>query len=392
MERVRRVVIAFSPHVPWFRETLRGVRRFADEHGGWDLAFALYGPKLRDLIGDPPLLGGIDGVISEQQVDFDALGVPPRVVVALGPYGPDAGQPIVCSDMTAVGRMAAEYLMKRGLRRFVAFSAPWEKHLSAGRRARAFVQHVRDAGLYATIFATGERTRRRGTFSFEDQMLDLIDLLADIPKPLGLFAVDVDHAWRALLACKRGEGQGFRVPDDVAIVGGGEDADLFDSVHPSLSGVLYDNVRVGYEAAATLERLMQGERAAPLREIPPLSVVVRASSDALAIEDPEVKGAVRYIWDHVDKALRVEDVLDALPVAGRTLSRKFRQTLGHTPADEIRRSRIETAKRLLMSSDLPLARVALASGYGQQAQLNRYIKQDTGLTPGQFRERHRMRG
>lgn len=60
-------------------------------------------------------------------------------------------------------------------------------------------------------------------------------------------------------------------------------------------------------------------------------------------------------------------------------------------ADEIRRSRVETAKRLLLTTDRPMARVAVESGLGAQSALTRAIREATGLTPSALRKRHRMR-
>ena len=387
----RRVVLAFSPHLPWLRRVLRGVQRYADERGGsggWELAYSWYGLKLGDLLGEPPLLGSVDGIIAERRLDLNGMGVAEVPTVALAPYGPDNGQAVVGTDMQAVGRMAAEHLLGRSLRRLAVFTAPWSKHITASQRLRGFIERADEAGVEAAVFATGGRTESRGTLNFRDQLLDLADFLIDQPHPLGLFAVDVDHAWRAMLACKAA---GLRVPEDVALICGGEDEVLFDSVRPGITGILYDNERVGYEAAATLDAVMGGEVAPPLRTFPPLMVVERASTDLLAVADERVEAAVRFIWENVAKGLQVQDVVDALPVSARSLTRRFRQALGHSPADEIRRSRIETAKRLLTTTDLPLSTVAFDSGYGQQPQLNRYIKKDTGLTPLQLRDRHRGR-
>ena len=114
--------------------------------------------------------------------------------------------------------------------------------------------------MEAGVFTTGGRTEACGHLNFRDQLLDLSDFLRGRPHPLGLFAVDVDHAWRAMLAARRA---GLRVPEDVALICGGEDEVLFDSVRPGITGILYDNERVGYEAAAALDALMRW-RAWPL--------------------------------------------------------------------------------------------------------------------------------
>src|SRR5204863_167060 len=80
------------------------------------------------------------------------------------------------------------------------------------------------------------------------------------------------------------------------VVGIGNDVLMCELARPSLSSVALPSEQVGYEAAALLDRLMAGEPP-PDRPILllPLGVVVRQSSDLLAIRDPEVVAAVRII-------------------------------------------------------------------------------------------------
>ena len=137
---------------------------------------------------------------------------------------------------------------------------------------------------------------------------------------------------------------------------------------------------------------MRGERVPTRTLVPPEGVVRRESSDFLAIEDEEVAGAVQHIWQCVGDAVTVHGVCDHLHFSRNTLIRKFREALRRTPSDEVRRSWIDTAKRLLSATDLPLGRVALDSGYGQQPQLNRAVKAATGQTPAEYRLHHRRGG
>lgn len=196
-------------------------------------------------------------------------------------------------------------------------------------------------------------------------------------------AADTEHGWRAVNAV---ELAGLRMPDDVALACAGEDAALFDLTTPSVTSMAQDTYAIGKVAGQTLARLMDGEAGLPpLTLIPPIGVVERASTDTYAYEDRVVAQAVRYIWDHVPDQITIEDLLERVHVSQSTLIRRFQKTLGKTPAEEIKRSRIETARKLLTTTDLPLAHVALDAGLGSQALMSRYIKQATGRTPLQLR-------
>src|SRR4029453_10165803 len=103
--------------------------------------------------------------------------------------------------------------------------------------------------------------------------------LKELPKPVGIFAGHDVWALQVVEACRLG---GLRVPEDVAVVGVDNDDLICELARPSLSSVVVPAERVGYEAAALLERLLAGAR--PPRGpvlIPPPGVVSRQSSDVL---------------------------------------------------------------------------------------------------------------
>jgi AraC family transcriptional regulator len=67
------------------------------------------------------------------------------------------------------------------------------------------------------------------------------------------------------------------------------------------------------------------------------------------------------------------------------MARVFRQILGITPAEYVRRLRLEHACQALATSDLPIADVALAAGYASQSHLTRAFRAHTGSTPAAYR-------
>jgi LacI family transcriptional regulator len=81
-----------------------------------------------------------------------------------------------------------------------------------------------------------------------------------------------------------------------------------------------------------------------------------------------------------------------LAVARRTLEQRFIRLMGRTPAAEIRRVRIEVAKRLLIESDKSVAQVARASGFSQQDLFSRTFRRSVGVPPSDFRRQHQRSG
>ncbi|WP_067543877.1 AraC family transcriptional regulator [Nocardia crassostreae] len=87
---------------------------------------------------------------------------------------------------------------------------------------------------------------------------------------------------------------------------------------------------------------------------------------------------------YTDPELTVDEVAHACLVSRRTLYRLCEGFGG--PAALVRRMRVEHARRLLRS-DLtrPLAAIAAASGFATDRHFYRAFREETGLTPGQFR-------
>lgn len=92
---------------------------------------------------------------------------------------------------------------------------------------------------------------------------------------------------------------GVAVPEQIAVLGVDNDEVLCSVSFPPLSSIDPNSSRIGYEAAALLDRMMAGE---PLEEnavwVQPGQVVARQSTDILAIDDPEAALAVRFIREH----------------------------------------------------------------------------------------------
>jgi LacI family transcriptional regulator len=58
-------------------------------------------------------------------------------------------------------------------------------------------------------------------------------------------------------------------------------------------------------------------------------------------------------------------------------------------SEEIRRSHVERARRLLATTELSMAEVATQAGFASQPQLSRVFRQRTGQTPTAFRRQAR---
>lgn len=159
-----------------------------------------------------------------------------------------------------------------------------------------------------------------------------------------------------------------------------------------LSGIETPTEPIGHRAAAARHDRIRGRLLAEQLVLAnPACVVERRSTDALAIDDVDLAAAVRFIRDHAADPITVEDVLDHVACSRQSLERKFDQALGRSPAFEIHRAHLERAKRLLVDTDLPIPRVATASGFGSGEYLSQNFKHATGRTSLRYRRRQRGR-
>jgi LacI family transcriptional regulator len=125
--------------------------------------------------------------------------------------------------------------------------------------------------------------------------------------------------------------------------------------------------------------------------LPPQGVVVRGSSDILAINDADVAAALRFIRENAHKPIQVKDVLNEVPVSRRALERRLRPTLGRGVWEEIRRVHVDRGKSLLADTIMSMSEVARHSGFSDQRQLSVAFRQEIGVTPTAYRRQYRAR-
>jgi LacI family transcriptional regulator len=179
------------------------------------------------------------------------------------------------------------------------------------------------------------------------------------------------------------------VPDEVSVLGGEFDELMASISHPPQSTIDQPSEQVGYAAAEMLAKMMAGGKP-PTQPLlfPPSRIDVRHSTDTLAIDDQLVRDALKLIRQQAPAGIYVSDVVRKLSVARRTLEQRFVKLIGRTPAAEIRRVRLEEAKRLLIETDRSIADVARTTGFGQQDLFSRTFRRSVGMPPSEFRRQH----
>ena len=383
--RQRRVALLMESSRGYGRDVLRGIARYAHEQGSWSI---LYQERT---LGDPlpPWLRRqkMDGVICRIETRSQAqalrsLRVP--VVDVRGAW-PDGGAPLITGDDEKVAQLAGEHLLGCGFKHLAFCGFKGVEY--SDRRAAAYVEFCRRRGLPCHVYHPPRTIHHLLTTEYEADGLtteyQVEKWLKDLPKPIGLMTCNDVRGQQVLYACRNA---GLAVPDEVAVIGVDNDDMLCDLCDPPLSSVAQNSVRVGYEASATLERMMKGGAPPgdPIR-IEPLGIVARRSTDVLALDDRPIAQAVRFIREHACKGMDVSDVLKEIHMSRTVLERRFRKGVGHSPKAEILSVQLQRAKKLLTDTDLSIAEISEKVGHRHVEYFNVAFKRLAGMPPGRFR-------
>lgn len=104
-------------------------------------------------------------------------------------------------------------------------------------------------------------------------------------------------------------------------------------------------------------------------------------------DDMSVHQAQTIIDADLSGNLRVAALADNVGLSSRTLARRFEEALGVTPQTYIQHRRIETARRLLETTDEPIGNVQRQIGYLDPAAFRRAFRKHVGLSPSDYRDR-----
>ncbi len=107
---------------------------------------------------------------------------------------------------------------------------------------------------------------------------------------------------------------------------------------------------------------------------------------AVSPQETPITRAQNYVLEHLDEPFTVERMAGLANMSARHFARLFARDVNMTPMEFLQNARIDCARNLLETSDLPLKTIAYKSGFGSVRHMRSLFAEKLGLTPLQYRE------
>lgn len=298
------------------------------------------------------------------------------------------GSPVsVCSvDNRAIGQMAADYLFEQT--RFASFAfaetAPspdttwWsEPRYEAFRETLAEHGHVGDVVRLIAHDRDPASDERR-----------FVAAVRGLPRPVALFCSNDRVACDVVNFCAAAR---LHVPDDVAVLGVDNEAEICESATTPISSIKVEHVRLGRTAFRVLVRQLGG-LAAKDRDIlcPPIRVIERESTRRAKPANPFVAKAQAFIATARLASLNAQAVIAASGTSRSYLTKRFHAETGRTVLEAIHARLMKEVKRELAETEKPVAQIAEEAGYASASGLCAVFRRLNGTSMGEFRARSRL--
>lgn len=393
MAKKKKVLLAIETSRSYGRGLLRGIFRYSNLHHSWTLMESpflyrqssyFYHNELRTSSKALSYLqkNEVDGVIMRDVRNLKEVRALKMPVISASYIHEDPGIACIQTNCRGIGKLAANHFLDRGFRNFGYCGL--EGRFWSRLRREGFQKRVEKSGYDVGIYRQPKLKKDR-VWTREQHFL--ADWLKRLPLPIGIFACNDERARNVIESCMLAR---LRIPEDIAVLGVNNDDFTCEMADEPISSIALNLDQAGYEAAELLDKMMKDHKRRTTKiVVEPTRVVVRHSTDILAVEDNYVREAIKYIRQHVREPIQVTDVARAVSLSRTALYEKFHRFLGYSAHQYIKRIRTEEIARLLVESDMSISEIALAMGFSSEAHIATYFNKHKGTNPSKYRRQFR---
>jgi AraC family transcriptional regulator len=165
----------------------------------------------------------------------------------------------------------------------------------------------------------------------------------------------------------------------------------------SLRSVASASIRVGHLVKQEMS-FFETDRKAAWRCLSDASTLLGADLQDMGVNAPSVdklqpgglatwqaRRTLAYIEANLASKMDIDDLANLVALSRSHFSRAFKRSVGLPPMEYVVVRRVERAKAIISGAREPLAEVALACGFADQAHLNRRFRDIVGVSPGRWR-------
>lgn len=389
----RRVVVALRMAGIAGQDKLNGIFDYLSAGRRWQLIIYRTKHEFTADVVEHELKRGADGFIvgipgADDALSLLAKATVPTVVMNVSGGGIEKrtdGIAFVKSDPAAVGREAANELLKQGIYKSYGYAGYRTDEDWSRERGTAFRDALEEAGFVG---------RMMDITHYNDKIEDkstVIEWLRALPKPCGILAACDDRAFEILDICKE---SGIKVPAEVGILGVNNDPILCENTEPKLSSIQPNFIEEGRLAAELLEQMMSGGKILPnkrLNRVGIRAIVHRESTVVQSESGRLVQKVLAYIERNAVKGIGVKDVARRFKVSRSLLELRFRQLQGESVYEAMLRIRLEEVKRRLRQTNDPIAEITAACGWGNPTPPKGLFKKKFGMSMRDYRAQNSQR-
>ena len=372
-------------------QPLGGVLSFVREHPQVTLSDFTFPEEgiVDDAPIGPPWKGRVDGVILasgyrgdvEDRLAWLAGGGVPVVAVTSDLI--DRRLPAVFTDPVSVARLAVRELDRVGCRRVIHLGS--RLSMASPLRSEAVRAQAERARMRFESIDLPYGPEELAALADSTSTPELVEALRPAGNPAGAVGVVTlnDHLARFVL--QAATAADARVPDQVAVVSPDDTSLTFDRT-PTITSIATVGHEVGRRAMEVLVRQIESGRRRRTPLVVPRRQLIRRQSTGNDVEPDDLAVAVQVFRREACSGKSVDEIIESLPLARRTLERRFRERFGQTPLQVIFNQRLSQAKLLLAHTLFTTQSIAGRTGFHDHAALSRFFRSHTGMSPTEYRQ------
>ncbi|MGC9452425.1 MAG: substrate-binding domain-containing protein [Oceanipulchritudo sp.] len=289
--------------------------------------------------------------------------------------------PHVGCDNREVGRLQAAQLLGLGHRHFVY--AGQLSSIAAKERCKGFLDRLGQEGATGLAY---DLTREVHPHPYEEWTTILGEWILQQPLPLAMATPFAEDATNVAQRCLR---RGLKIPEQIALISIDDDLSAEEICDPQATVVRMPWEQIGFQAADLMRKMLES----PKRKVPkntvlaPLGIQAHRSTEMIAVDDPALANAVRFMRENAHRPLSVEEAAAECGLSRRVLEKRFAASLKKTPFAEIRFHQLELVRSLLVETDYTIEEIANRSAFAHTGHLIEAFRKAEGCTPGEYRKR-----